>query len=415
MFNNIFCKIKIIKYLLFLGSSLLLCFFDVDQVHAYKNILVIHSYNDDFPWTQGIKEGINEEISENTIDDIKVFHEYLDAKAHPKLHHSQRFLDYIEQKYHHTNLDVLMVSDDPGLSVVIKNRDKYFANIPIVYLGINYIEPQILELPNATGVFENRDVVEVIIEASKQMKSDRVIIINDTTETGKANLAKINECYQLFSCPSDIVILDDLTTNSIENRFAKDIKNTADTPVLLIGQIRKDSVNGNGELYGFSKSLEILQSKIENPIYGSNLRLLNKGAIGGKFLEPQSHAKQATKIAIKIIEEVPIDNIKPVLKAENKWIFNGRKLKEYNISIESLPRNSKIFNQDLSFYQKYKTLVWLTASAFGVSLVIILLLIEVIRRESINKRILSENEARYKDLAHAGANIFWEIDIKLKH
>ncbi|RKF13774.1 EAL domain-containing protein [Alginatibacterium sediminis] len=55
-------------------------------------------------------------------------------------------------------------------------------------------------------------------------------------------------------------------------------------------------------------------------------------------------------------------------------------------------------------------MVRLVTAAFVISLLIIVLLIEVIRRGNKNRTILEENEARYRDLAHAGANIFWEMD-----
>jgi len=404
MFNRKLFSIKAIKYLLFFPGLLLFSLTSPNKVYAQKNILVIHSYKEDNSWTKDIREGIDEEISKNT-DDVQVFHEFLDAKTHPLLHHSQLFLEYIEEKYHHTDLNMLMVSDDPGLAVISEQREKYFADIPIVYLGINHVDPEILNLPNATGVFENRDVAETIIEASKQANSDRIIVINDTTQTGQANLAKINECYGLVGCPSDITVIDDLTSDGIQNVFEREAKNT---PILLIGQIRKDSFTG--KLYSFTDSIQILKSQVKNPIYGLNLQMLNRGIIGGKFLEGKYHGKQATKIAEKILQGTSVETINPVTKAENNWIFDAEQLREFDIDLEKLPEDAEIINKNASFYQKYKRLVWFTTSAFGVALLIILLLMEVIRRASITKKILTENESRYKDLAEAGANIFWEID-----
>ena len=405
-YKNLF-SIKIIKYLLFFNSIILFSFTSANKVHAQKNVLVIHSYNEDNSWTKDIRQGIDQQISENS-NNTKVFHEFLDAKVHPELHHSQLFLDYIQKKYHRTDLDLLMVSDDPGLTVISEQRKKYFADIPIVYLGINHIDPKVLNLPHSTGVFENRDVVETIIEASRQTNSNRIIIINDTTQTGQANLAKIEECYELASCPSDIVIVDDLTIDDIENIFKQEARNI---PILLIGQIRKASADG--ELLSFTDGIKVLNSKIDNPIYGLNLQMLNQGIVGGKFLEGGYHGKQATKIAEKILQGIPVDKIKPIIKADNHWIFDARQLKKFNIELEVLPENSEIINQNISFYQRYKTLVWFTVSSFGVALLVILLLIEIIRRGAINQKILSENESRYKDLAETGANIFWEIDANL--
>jgi|GEM_PF-947027 len=408
IFRTKLSNLKKIKCLLFFSNLILYSLVGIPEVSAQKKVLVIHFYSEEFSWTESIKQGIDETLAKKT-DDLKVFHEFLDAKAHPKLHHNQAFLNYIQEKYHHKKLDLLMVSDDPGLMVVTEHRNKYFANIPIVYLGINNVQPNILNLPEATGVFENRDVAETIVEAARQTSSEQIIIINDTTQTGQANLSKIHECYKLSGCPQDMIIINDLTPDQIHNVFRQYDKNT---PVLLIGQLRKNS--SQGELYSLADCTQILRSQVENPIYGLNLEMLNQGIVGGKFLEGKHHAKQATKIAENILQGTSVDRIEPIIEAENRWIFDAEELNKFKIEFKNLPNNAEIISHNLSFYQKYKRLVWFTASAFGLSLVVILLLIEIIRRETITKRILSENKSRYKDLAESGANIFWETDTNSK-
>ena len=49
-------------------------------------------------------------------------------------------------------------------------------------------------------------------------------------------------------------------------------------------------------------------------------------------------------------------------------------------------------------------------SAFITFILIIILLSEIIRRGVLTRKILQENEQRYKDLASVDANIFWETD-----
>ncbi|MEL6928170.1 MAG: EAL domain-containing protein [Cyanobacteria bacterium J06600_6] len=405
MFKNKLFNNKTTKYLLFLSNVILFSLAGAVKVSAQENVLVIHSYSENNSWTKSIKQGIDEKLSAN-IGNVKIFHEFLDAKAHPSLHHSELFFEYIQKKYHQINLDLLMVSDDPGLTALTEQRKKYFADLPIVYLGINHVDPEILNLPNSTGIFENRHVAETIIEAAQQTQSDQIIIINDTTQTGQANLAKINECYELSGCPLDIIIINDLTSGNIQNTLKQYARST---PILLIGQIRKN--NSNGELYNFIEGTKIIKSYVDNPIYGLNSQMLNQGIVGGKFLDGKHHAKQAAGIVENILRGTSVDQIDPIIKADNHWIFDAEELEKNNIKLNKLPAKSKIINQNISFYHTYKTLVWFTASAFGISLIIIMLLIEIIRRGSITKRILQENKSRYKDLAELGTNIFWEIDV----
>jgi diguanylate cyclase (GGDEF)-like protein/PAS domain S-box-containing protein len=104
---------------------------------------------------------------------------------------------------------------------------------------------------------------------------------------------------------------------------------------------------------------------------------------------------------------------KSIIESESIEVFNPEEIKKSQFNLKELPKNNQFINVDISFYQKYKNLVWITSSGFIAFLVIIVLLIEVIRRRSITEKILRENEQRYKDLAEAGANLFWELDANL--
>lgn len=396
---------KIAKYISILGNLIILFCLGATKSYAQDNVLVIHSYHGEYTWTNSIIDGINEQFTENN-QDINIFHEFLDSKRYPDLQHKQSFLKYINQKYKKTSIDILMVSDDPALDLILKSKQQYFEQIPIVFLGINHVVPELLNNSDLTGVFENHDVAATILEAYRQTKSDTLIVINDSTQTGVANLSKINEVKLKEDSFNKIKIIDDLVPEEINTKFSKFPENT---PVLLIGQLRRNSQK-NGALYNFESSIEILRSKIDNPIYAVTLQVLNLGIVGGKFLDGKTHAKEAAKLTDKILQGVPINHLKPIIKASNRWIFDANELKKYDINHKNLPENSEIINLPDSFYAKYKNLVWITSIAFFTTFIIIILLIEIIRRSNINAKILRENQVRYRDLAKLGANIFWEMD-----
>ena len=369
-----------------------------------KNVLVLHSYDAKFPWTSNLARGINKHLQEGNSQ-VKTFHEFLDAKRYPEMNHDQTFLSYIQDKYKDTKIDALMVSDDPGLQLVLKVRDRYFADIPIVFLGINHIQEELLNLPGVTGVFENRDVAETIWIAKEQTGSEELIIINDSSETGIANLQKIKKIQQDPRSPKQITIIDDLTPQNISQKFRT---LNPQTPILLLGQSR-DNTPAKA-LQSFETTIKLLQSHVTNPVYAVTLDVLNSGIIGGKFLEPKLHAEQAAELTKQILQGASVDQIAPITKAENKWLFDIKKLKQHNIALESIPDNSELINSEKSFFEKYQKLVWLVTGSFSLSLLVIALLIEIIRKNAINEKILKENELRYRDLAKAGANIFWELD-----
>ncbi len=369
-------------------------------------VLVVHSYHADLSWTASLTAGIDEGFAGS---EVEVFHEYLDAKRYPQLEHGQAFLAYLNEKYADAGIDVLMVSDDPGLDLVLGQRSDGLADLPMVFLGINHVDPALLELPGVTGVFETHSVVETAVEALQQHQTNTLIVINDSSETGQAKLARLNEIYQRADVSAELVVLEDVDISQIEARFEDA---AANWPVFLAGQLRQGSAEA--PLVEFVDGVEALRSHIPNPIYSDFEKLLGHGIVGGKVLNGAHHAGQAVQLAQRILYGESVDDIEPIQVSENLWTFDAQELARFDIDLADLPLGSALINQELSFYQRYRGLVWITVAAFSASVLIIVLLIEVLRRRAVAEQILRDNEQRYRDLAESGADLFWEIDTQLR-
>ncbi|MEO0757984.1 MAG: EAL domain-containing protein [Cyanobacteria bacterium J06648_16] len=368
-------------------------------------VLVIHSYHADLSWTSSLKSGIDSGFEGANV---RVFHEYLDAKRYPQLAHGERFLQYLDRKYEDAGVDVLLVSDDPGLLVMVDHRDDWLETIPLVFLGINHVEPALLTLAGATGVFETHSVAETAAEALRQTETDTLIVVNDSSETGQANQERLEAIRQMPNAPERIVIVNDLQLDQIKQRFQA---YPSDWPIFLMGQLRHDSVTG--PLVEFVEGAEALRAQLPNPIYSHTEMLLGSGIVGGKLLDGEHHARQAVQLTQRILNGENPDDIPPIQTSENLWMFDAQELARFDIDSTSLPYGSKLVNEEVSFYQRYRQLVWMTAGAFTSSVLIIFLLIEIIRRRAAAAKILQENEQRYRDLAESGADLFWETDTAL--
>lgn len=118
--------------------SLLGLNFSIMKINAEDNILVIHSYQSELSSVKQQQEGIEQGFAE--IDDrSNVYHEFLDSKHHPQLEHGQEFIDYINKKYQRIPISLLMVVDDPSLQLMLRKHEKFFPNIPVVFLGIDKV------------------------------------------------------------------------------------------------------------------------------------------------------------------------------------------------------------------------------------------------------------------------------------
>lgn len=395
-----------------LVCSLLWFNFSAVKASAKDNILVIHSYHPEFSQTKQQQEAIAQGFGE-IVPETNVYHEFLDGERYPSPKQKQDFIDYLDRKYNLVKVDLLMVVDDPSLELMLEQHDRVFANVPVVFLGIHRIsdlQQELLNIPWLTGVLEDCPIVETAREAVRQTWADTLVVINDTTKSGKANLEQINEIAKADDQPLRVEVINDLFAQDINNRLGK---YPDDVPILLLGQLRQNDLQKT--LIDPKKDTQILQQKIPNPIYTENFIRLGNGVVGGKIHDADYHVGQAIELAEEILRGVKPNEVSPVLKGKNRWVFDHRQLRRHNIELDSLPKDSELLYVEPPFYVKYRAIVVVAALSFLSCLLTIILLSEKMRKRDIANKILQENKQRYKDLAEAGANVFWELDEKLRY
>ena len=373
---------------------------------AKDNVLVIHSYSSELSSVEqqyvAIEQGFAETEAQNNV-----FHEFLDSKAHPRLK-PQEFLDYIRRKYQRISINLIMVVDEPSLQLMLRQHDRVFPDVPVVFLGIERLRQELLDTPWLTGVIQNNSIVDTVLEATKQMWSNSIIVINGATNN-RANLEQI-EKLEVNGKPLDVEVIDDLAVEQIEARLDKYPDRV---PILLLGQLRQNHYST--DLVDEGEDSYIIHQQIPNPIYTDNAIRIGKGAVGGKVFDVDYHVRQAVGLAQEILHGAKPDEVGPIYTEKSRWIFDYRELLKYNIKLDPSLEDSELLYVEQPIYLKYKTIIIIIALVLFACLVAIALLIEKARRREVANKILQEDRLRYKDLAKAGANVFWELDRELKY
>jgi len=359
-------------------------------------VLVVHSYDPDLSWTQQQKTGINQAFRDSKHN-VKVYHEFLDAKRYPNLLHREAFLDYLTNKYKKTDLQLLMVTDDPGIALLRQNRDKYFPDLPVVFMGVNQVQPELQNTPGFTGVFENHSIRETILEAARQMNSNEVIVIADSTETGQATLREIESLAAQSSNFPKTIVFKDVTTDRISELIGRYSKNL---PIYIAGEIRANDANRS--LLTYEETVLALEKRLKNPLYSPGVAYLGHGIVGGKILEGSFHATQAVQLSERILDGEPVDQVPEITEAKTQWIFDYEVLKRTNIDLNNLPDEATFINKEASFYEQYQHLVWYAATVFALCLTIIVILLEAVRRQRVAERVLEDKVSqRTRELSQA--------------
>ncbi|MBE9028833.1 hypothetical protein IQ266_03540, partial [filamentous cyanobacterium LEGE 11480] len=384
------CVRRPIKYLILPIQCLLICGSTAQVVIASDNVLVIHSYHPALSWTKQGKAGIEQGFQASRRD-IRVFHEFLDAKRYPQVEHRSEFLDYLRKKYANTAIDVLMVGDDPGLDLMLERRQSFLPQVPLVYFGINHVRTALIQRPGITGVFETHSAEATIIEAVRQTQSEGVLIINDSTSTGIANRQRLVRLPSLPNAPKQIIHLTDLVDKDIQKTIGQ---YPAHWPVMIAGQLRQD--HPNGPLIAFEQETQLLRRYISNPIYVDSSVRIGRGAVGGKILDGKHHAQQAVALVEQILAGKPIDQIKPILESENRWIFDERFLKQAGLNLNDLPLGSQIIHQERTWIEENRNFLLSLMGLFIAGGATIFFLGTTVKRQWQAEKRLRQNQAQLK-------------------
>jgi diguanylate cyclase (GGDEF)-like protein/PAS domain S-box-containing protein len=389
--------------------SLLGLSFNIPRVDAEENILVIHAYDSELASTKESQLAIEQGFAEIAPQD-HIYHEFLDNQYNFNAQDEQKFVEYLDHKYRRGGIDLLMVVEEPSLEFMLRQHQEFFPQIPVVFLGIEELSQEVLDTHWLTGVVEDRSIVETVLEATRQTWTNTALIINDTSDRGRANLEEITEIKKRYSQSLKVEVINDLIPEEAKSKFDN---YPPSVPIIMLGQLHKS----RSEKTPIDPSLDtqILSKLIPNPIYTDNSVRLGKGVVGGKIFDGEYHVRQGVELAHKILQGAKPDEIGPFFTVKNRWIFDYRQLLKRNIKLELLPQNSELLYVETPVYVKYRSLILLAGLTLLASFITIVLLIRRGRKRELANQVLQENEQRYKDLAEAGANVFWELDKHLKY
>ncbi|MGW8160067.1 MAG: hypothetical protein ACWGKN_16525 [Desulfoprunum sp.] len=151
-----------------------------------KTVLYLNSYHHGYQWSDSIFEGIRSRLHESSYAiDLQV--EYLDAKKYNTPPVIEGLFEVFRKKFTHERFDVVIVSDDDAFNFALRFRDALFPGVPIVFCGVNDLDPQAVARGNLTGVVESFDLIGTLAVALMlHPEKRRMIVIGDESTTGRA-------------------------------------------------------------------------------------------------------------------------------------------------------------------------------------------------------------------------------------
>ncbi|MGC8795625.1 ABC transporter substrate binding protein [Thermodesulfovibrio sp.] len=370
-----------------------------------KKILLLNSYHQGLSWTDNIMIGIKESLKplENSID---YYVEYMDTKRFYGEKYFNKIFDLLKQKYHGIKFDLIIVSDNDALLFTMKHYNELFYGVPVVFCGINNFKDSLIEKYRKwfTGVAEETDV-EGTIDIALKLHPDtkRVYIINDITTTGLAMKRTLFEIFPKFADKVKFIILE----NPDMKELQKKVETIPPKSIILLLLVNRDRT---GNFFAYEESLDLLYPHTNSPIYSVWDFYLGRGIVGGKLTSAFLQGKKAGELAMQILQGKSPSEIPVIKESPNEFMFDYNELKRFHVSLNKLPKESRVINLPESFWVKYrKTLISITLIFIGLSLVIVVLSINISKRKKVEKE-LRLSEEKYRDLYDNAPDMYHSVD-----
>lgn len=348
-----------------------------------KQILILNSYHADMPWVQKQEEGIKSVFSLHP--EISLYFDYMDTKrsiGDDYLTHLYKLYTY---KYQNKKFDAVIVTDDVAYQFILQHQENLFPQTPIVFCGVNFFsDAQLKGNQWVTGVIEVVDMkktIELALGLHPQVK--RIVVINDSTAVGKTNKLLLEKIIPDFSPAIQFSLFEDMTIGEV---IEKTENLAQDTLILLM----TFNVDRSLVILSYEESSDLISAHSSVPIYGTWDFYFGHGVVGGMMTSGHLQGQRAAQLVERIIFGGEYPNQIPVVtESINQYMFDYNAMTKAGLRESQIPPGSTIVNKPVSFYDRYKNLVW-----FIVVVVITLLILIVILATNISRRKRGEKEIR---------------------
>lgn len=378
--------------LLILAIALFVCFLPKFKAQAsQQNVLLFHSYHQEYDWTGDIQKGFEDSLYEE-FPDARFFVEYMDTKRI----YTEEYLEVLrkayELKYGNKKFDVILSSDDNALNFLLENREQLFPDAPIVFCGVNYFEPEkVKDHKNITGVNEEASFRESLDLALKlHPYVSKIVIVNDTTTTGKIVDKEIQENLAELKKKYSVEILGDSAIDKVIERVGE--YNAKDTLIYFTLYLR----DGVGQSFEVGDVVSMLKRSSDIPIYGTWGFSLGHGIVGGYLTSGHHQGERAGKIATRILNGEKADDIPVLMETPKEYMFDWNELEANDINLDLLPNDSTIINKPISFYEENKAAIHSVILLITFLILIITVLVLFILKRKQRGRFLREYNLKLK-------------------
>jgi len=275
-------------------------------------VLVLHSYDEEYPWTRGVNAGLRRVLDHKT--EYSMHYYYMDAKRHPWPEFIARSALAARLLVERWRPDLVIAADDDAQRGVM-NR---YANVPrirIVFAGINgeISAYGYDKADNVTGILERvpwRAIRDALLasDLARGRREIRVLHLGDASAAAEEDV----EFMKRFDwAPIHLVAVR--TARTFEQWKAEVIQAEGHADVILVGNYRQlANAPGDKNLIDPKRVVEWTEANSPLPLMGFKVAYTEDGGAVTLAASPYEQGEVAAAMAVDILDHRKQPNAIPV-------------------------------------------------------------------------------------------------------
>ncbi len=369
-----------------------------------RNILVLHSSNRGYGWTDSIMEGV-ESVMGAAPEDVELWVEYLDASRLQSASFARQLRTLYQRKYAKVRFDVIITSGSKALRFLLDNRQEIAPGVPVVFFTVSDIGARLADgQPGVTGVSESGNFASTLdVAFALHPDIERMVFVSP----GLRSRYLIESLVADYRPEVELSIWNYETLPEIEHALSKLPENAVLIPV-------GEPITAGGVAMPMNKFVAWMAKRTDAPLYSVWDFALGYGIVGGYLVGGSTQGATIAQIALRIMRGESMDQIPIDTNSPGRYMFDYKQLQRFNVDEKLLPPESVIINKPTTLYAQNKRLVWLAITVFSILSIAILILGINVRRRKRAERSLWTNQERFRDYAESAADWFWETDSDMR-
>ncbi|WP_045461567.1 HD domain-containing phosphohydrolase [Vibrio hyugaensis] len=344
-----------------------------------KRVLVLHSYEPSYQWTNDIQNGI-EEGFEQANSEVKLSIEYLDAKRVHSDGYFQRMANYLQLKYQDYRFDGVIISDDAALQFAKRYLPNGERSTPLVAVGINNTRATLDTLSTSGSIlFEQDKVIEnirLIIKLRPQIKN--LYYLADRSMTSELVHTRVVEEMSKFPQINLVELRDETLADA-----AQQLAHVSPNDAVLLTHFNTEAAQGH--YHSYQEVAHVIGAKSVAPVFVLwEMYLEEPGILGGVLNRSKQYGHEAAEL---MAGKLGLSMTKTENELISEAVLDFVAIQKYGISRYDIPKSAHIINAPPPAVKvNIKLLLFACALIVLLSLVIVSQFMTIRQRKEIDRK-----------------------------